>query len=188
MDIRVACLCPAKGHPEGDTVVLRDKLGFHEALTIRKAIALSREDADTGSERALAAEILATLSEFYVLMGVESWTIQDAKGEPLPVTKTNIRGVLMESPDIELVIEAADTIYNEAILLPLLLRANPSSPPTPTPSAEPGSSTSATESPTKPQKPSRPSSTTTSRTDGIETITSLPVGGSSSSQSSRSAA
>jgi hypothetical protein len=184
MDIRVACLCPAKGHPEGDTVVLRDKLGFHEALTIRKAIALSREDADTGSERALAAEILATLSEFYVLMGVESWTIQDAKGEPLPVTKTNIRGVLMESPDIELVIEAADTIYNEAILL----RANPSSPPTPTPSAEPGSSTSATESPTKPQKPSRPSSTTTSRTDGIETITSLPVGGSSSSQSSRSAA
>jgi hypothetical protein len=193
MEVPITCPCPPKGgavrHPKGDRVVLRDKLGSHESLTIRKAIALAREEADGSGERGLAAEILATLSEFYILMGVESWTFEDAEGKPLSVSKANIRSVLLESPDIDLAIEAADTLYNEAILLPLLNRASPSSPPTPTPSQEPESSTSArTESPTKPQKQSRPSSTTTSPTDGTETTTLSLVGGSSSSQNSQSAA
>lgn len=188
MNVPITCPCPGSPHPEGDTVVLRDKLGYHEAMTIRKAIALAREEADAGSERAIAAEILATLSEFYVLMGVESWTLVDGKGVPLPMSKANIRTVLFESPDVDLLVDAADALYNEAILLPLLARANPSSPPMPTRSPATGSSTSATASPTTLQRQSKPSSTTTSRTDGIETTTLSPVGASSSSPSSLSAA
>lgn len=192
MNVPITCPCPPRGdavrHPEGDTVVLREKLGFHEALTIRKAVGLAREEADSSGERAMAAEILATLSEFYVLMGVESWTLQDDKDQPIPVSKASIRSILLESPDLDLLVDVADSLYNEAILLPLLARANPSSPPTPTPSPEPDSLTSPTESPTRPQRPSKPSSTTTSPTDATETTTLSLVGGSSSSQSSRSAA
>lgn len=200
MDVRITCACPLKGgavrHPDGDTVVLRDKLSFHEALTIRKAVALARDGADETHERGLAAEVLATLSEFYVLMGVESWTIttEGEKGKvvPLPVTKASIRAVLLESPDVDLVIDAADALYNQAILLPLLNRASQSSPSTPTPSEDDDSSTSQTPSttdlPKTPPKPSRPSSTSTTRTVGTETTSLSLVGVSNSSQSSQSAA
>lgn len=192
MDVPITCPCPLKGgairHPEGDTVMLRERLSFHDALAIRKASALAKDGLENPSERELAAEILATMSEFYVLMGVEAWTLVDSQDQPLPVLRSTIRSVLLDSPDIDLIVEAADSMYNPVVLLPLLHRANPSSPTTPTRSPEHEPSTSATESPTTPQKPSKPSSITTSQTDATVTTSLSLVGDSNSSQNSQSAA
>jgi hypothetical protein len=189
MDVTIKCPCPPKadGAPrhETDTVTLRDRLPFRERTTIRKAISL----VDNDDERGRAAEILAVLSEFYLLMGVQSWTLVDAKGKPIEVSQRAIRDVLLEAPDVDLVVEAADELYNEAILLPLLLRASTSSQPTPTPSPDGGSSTSAPmTSPQKQTRQSKQSSTTTSPTADIVRITTSLDGGSSSSENSQSAA
>jgi hypothetical protein len=179
MDVQIKCVCPGSPH-EQDRVTLRDKLDFHTATTIRKALAM----VDNDDPRTRTAEVLATLSEFYVLMGVQSWTLVDDKGRPLTVSQSAIRASLLESTDIDLVIEAADELYNEAILLPLLARASTSSPPTPT-----DESTSApTDSEPKLPKPSKRSSTSTTQTVGTETTSLSLVGVSNSSQSSKSAA
>lgn len=181
MDVKIGCLCGGT-HPDGDTVTLRDRLDFRSATTIRKAIGMVNEDGDTE-----APEILAVMTEWYALLGIEAWTLTDDRGKPLPVTRAAIREKLLDNPDALMdtltVADAADELYMPVILLPLLVRASTSSLPTPT-----APSTSApTDSSEKPPKPSKRSSTTSTRTDGIATITSLPVGDSSTSPSTRSA-
>jgi len=184
MDVTIKCVCPGSPH-ETDRITLRDKLDFHTATTIRKALAM----VDNDDPRSRTAEVLAVLSEFYLLMGVQFWTLVDEGGKNLDVSQSAIRAYLLESPDVDVLIEAADELYNEAILLPLLSRASMSSPPTPTPSQGDDSLTSATtDSPATPPKPSKRSSTTTSRTVGTETTSLSLVGVSNSSQNSRSAA
>ena len=159
---------------DGLRVTLYDRLDFMRATTVTKAVAFIDED-DPAIRPAL---VLATLSEFYVLMGVESWSLA------APVTSANIRAHLLTRDDIGIVVDAADALYQEQILLPLLARAQSSSPP---------SQTDVSTSPTprgakRPPKPSKPSSTSTTPTDGIA-MTSLSLDGDSSfSQSSESAA
>jgi hypothetical protein len=189
MDVTIKCICPERGgelrHPDGDTVTLRDKLDFHSATTIRKALTLVEND----DPRTRPAEILAVLSEFYVLYGVTSWTLVDDKGKPLPVSHAAIRELLFESPDIDTIIDAADDLYNAAILLPLLVRASTSSPPKPTPKPDEASSTSAPKDSTpKRPKPSKLSSTSTTQTVVTEATSLSLVGVSNGSLSSESAA
>jgi hypothetical protein len=129
------------------------------------------------------AERLAVCTEFYMLMGISAWSLVDAKGKPVPVSHSAIRERLFDSSEVVVVSEVAEEAYNPVVLLPLMERASTSSPPKPT-----DESTSPTSTPPKPQKPSRPSSTSTTQTAGTETITSLPVGGSSGSQNRASAA
>ena len=189
MSVPIPCICPPKadGTPrhEHDTVTLRDKLDFRQATSIRNAVAFAKaEDDEVGP-----ADLLATLTEGYILQGVESWSLQgvDDKGRPfaLPVTKPNIREKLLSDPLLaEDIGDAADELYGKAILLPLLSRALASSPPTPTT----GSTSARKRGPRTPRKPSRPSSTSTTQTAGTATITSLHGGGSNSSPSSASAA
>ena len=188
MSVQIPCLCPPKAdgtaRHEQDEVTLRETLDFRQATAIRNAIAFAKADDPDISP----ADLLAILTEGYVLHGVESWTLQglDDKGRPfnLPVTKPAIREKLLSDPLLaEGIGDAADGLYAEAILLPLLNRALASSPPTPT-----VESTSARNGRSKPPKPSKPSSTTTIQTGGTAKITALPGGVSSSSPSSASAA
>jgi len=184
MDVAVACPCPPKadGEPrhDGDTVVLRDKLGFHEATTIRKAIGILYLD----DPEASAAEVLATLTEHYLLFGISGWTFVDDKGKPAVAGKTAIRRFIEDHPDLaEAVGDEADSLYSEQVMLPLVARAQRSSPPSQT-----DASTSAgSRSPRRPPRRSKRSSTITSQTDATGTITRLPVGDSNSLPSSRSA-
>ena len=185
MDVTIPCPCPEKdGAPrhESDTVTLRDTLDFHRSTSIIKATAFIESD-DPDSR---AAEVLAVLSEGYVLHGVERWTLRDAQNKPLEVSKANIRKVLLNRPDIYPdVVEAADNLYSEAILLPLASRASSSSPPSQT-----DTPTSPTRGGGQPKRPrqSKRSLTSITQTDGIETTSSSLVIASNSSQSSESAA
>lgn len=180
--VTIECLCPPKAagevrHPQGDTVTLRERLDFRAAVTARNTIVfLKSEDPD-----ASAAEILAALTETYLLLGIESWSLLDAKGKPLPPSKAAIREYLLARPEIAMRVgDAADELYSEAVVLPLLARAQNFSPPTPTngPTSAPKGSSP------KPPKPSKPSSTTTTPTGGTVPTSLSPAGDSSSSPSS----
>ncbi len=156
------------------TVTLFDRLDFNRATTVTKAIAfIDNDDAESR-----AARVLATLSEYYVLMGVQSWTY------PEDVTTTNIRKRLLEHPEVGIVVEAADELYQEQILLPLLARASSSSPPSQT-----VASTSATPRGAKrPPKHSKPSSISTIPTADTGSTSSRLAGDFSYSQSLESEA
>jgi hypothetical protein len=178
MDVTIPCVC---GSHDEDTVHLRERLGFVEASAIRNGIALRRADSDEDLE---TGEILAILTEGYILYGVESWSLKES-GKALPVTRANIRRLILANWEAaSIVADAADEAYASAVMLPLLARASTSSRPTPT-----NASTSPNPpSPTPRPKPSRRSSISTIPTDDTATITSRPGGGSRSSQSSTSAA
>jgi len=180
--MNIECICPPRAdgeprHPAGDTVTLRERLDFRAALTARNTmILLKTEDPDAGT-----AEILAALTETYLLVGVESWSLVDAKGKPVEVSKAAIRECLLSHPDVAMTVgNAADELYSASVILPLVALARTSSPPTPT-----TESTSAPRpSSVKRPRPSKPSSITPFRTDVTVTTSALPVGVSSSSQSS----
>lgn len=185
--MEIPCICPAApgGEPRHatDTVELRARLGFREVDTIKQALGVMYlQDPDAGFP-----EVFATIREQYLLHGVESWTLLDGEGDPLPVTKPNIRERLfMHFEAAELIADAADDLYAEAVMRPLLQAASTSSPPTPT---EPSTSLpSGSSDSTEDERPSSPSSTTTTPTDDTGTITSPPAGDSSSSPSLASVA
>jgi hypothetical protein len=170
----IECVCPVRPdgavrHPNGDTVTLREKLDFRSALTARNTVILIKQE----DEQADAAAILAALTEVYLLMGITSWTLVDAKAKPLPVSRDNVRALMDEHPDAAMEIgDEADGLYSEAVITPLVARASSYSPPTPI-----TGSTSATNgaSPARRKRP-KPSSITTSRTDVIETMSASPAG------------
>lgn len=168
MNVLIPCVC---GRHEQDTVVFRQKLDFRAGLTIRHALILARVDDAEMS----AAEMLTVLSEQYVLYGVESWSLCEPNGSPMPVTRAAIRDRLLANYEVALTLaDAADEVYAEQILLPLLAGASTSSPATPT-----APSTSATAGPTPRPKPSRRSSTTTTPTDVTGPTSRSPAGVSS---------
>jgi hypothetical protein len=183
----ITCACPPKAegeprHPDGDTVNLRTKLDSRSALAMRwSVIQLKADDPD-----ASVAEILGVMSEQYLLHGIESWTLVDEKGKPLPCTKANIRTRIL-AQDLEAimpVVEEADELYMGIVILPLAAGASTSSP-----GSQTDASTSPpTESEPTPLKRSRRSSTTTSRTAATATTSPSPDGDSNSSPSSASAA
>jgi hypothetical protein len=161
MDVTIPCICPESPHTE-DTVTLRDTLTFRQGKRIQYEIALLDED-----QRADIAFVLALLTESYILAGIEAWTLTDEKGKPVAVSEEAIRSRLLTHPaEADAIAEAADGLYQEAVMLPLLRRAQNSSPPTPT-----DDSTSAPkDSAPTPLKRSKRSSTTTSPMDGTAQI------------------
>ncbi len=162
----IPCVCPPKGdgssrHPNGDRVTLRERLDFRSGLAARNTvIVIKQEDPEAG-----AAEILAGLTEIYLLVGIESWTLQDAKGKPVEVNRTTVRQLMADHPDEAMTIgDEADGLYSEAVIAPLVARALRSSASMQTT----GSTSATTGSAPRPLKPSKRSSTTTSQTDGTE--------------------
>lgn len=170
MIIDIPCVC---GRHDGDVVTLRDTLDFRAAVTIRNAALLAKsEDPDLGT-----ADILAILSERYLLAGIEDWTLADDRGRPVPVTPSTIRERILSRPDVAVVLaDAADELYGEKVVLPLLVRAATSSQPGPTSASTSATTDGSSESPT----PSSPSSTTNIPTDATETTSPSLVGASSS--------
>ena len=153
--VTVACLCPPNAagevrHPAGDEITLREHLDFRAALTARNMMMLVKtEDPD-----ATVADILAALTETYLLVGIESWSLVDGKNKPIEVTKAAIREHLFSRTDIAMEVgNAADGLYSQAVIGPLVALASKSSPTTPT-----DRSTSVTKPSSSPRKPSRPSS------------------------------
>ena len=180
--VTIECICPplADGqarHPDGDTVTLRERLDFRAALTARNTMLLLKtEDPDVST-----AEILAALTEAYLLAGIEAWSVVDAKGKPVEPTKAAIREHLLSHPDTAMTVgNAADELYSAAVILPLVALAQTSSPPTPTN----GSTSPPRPSLAKRPRPSKPSSITPFPTDATATTSLLPAGDSSSSQNS----
>jgi hypothetical protein len=174
MTVHIACVCPptAAGdtrHPDGDRVELREKLDFRSALTARNAIALAKEE----DEDVSSAEILAVLTETYLILGITSWTLVDEKGKKVEPSRTAIRAFIEANPDAAMEVgDAADELYSAAVILPLVARAAKFSQPSPTTD----STSPTTGSAQKPRKPSKPSSTSTTRTGGTGTTSSLHAG------------
>ena len=170
----IPCVCPPKPdgaprHANGDTVNLRPKLDFRSALSARNTVILiKQEDPD-----ASAADILASLTEVYLLLGIESWTLTDGKGKAVPVSRQAVRDLMAEHSEEAMTIgDEADGLYSEAVITPLVVRASSYSPPTPI-----SGSTSVTNgSSSVPRKRSKRYSTTTTPTDVIETMSASPVG------------
>jgi hypothetical protein len=185
--VTIACPCPpmADGSPrhETDRVTLRERLGFRAAEAIRNEIAIARNELDQGEELA-TGEILAILTEGYILHGVESWSLADDKGDITP-NRSTIRAYILDRWDIApTVADAADEAFSEAVMLPLLNRASTSSRPTPTS----GSTSASPPRSTRRRTRSSRSSTSGTPTAVIARTTLPPAGGSRSSPSSESAA
>jgi hypothetical protein len=108
-------------------------------------------------------EVLAMLSEFYLLHCIESWSVRDAKGKPVEVTKAAVREYVLSKPAVAFALaDEADGLYSDLILLPLAQMGSTSSPPTRT-----NGSTSATSDSGASPKRSRRSSTVSTPTGAI---------------------
>src|SRR4051812_49220185 len=121
----IDCICPPGGdgeprHPDGDTVTLRERLDLRGALTARNAFLVAKaEDPDMG-----AGEILAVLTETYLLVGIESWTLADGRGKAVPVNRAAVRDFIAEHPEAAMVVgDEADSLYSEAVVTPLVRMA-----------------------------------------------------------------
>lgn len=188
MDVQIECVCPPKAdgqtrHPDGDTVTLRERLDFRGASAARWAAAIYRET----TPGATTAQILATLSEQFVIGGIEGWTLVDSRGKAVPVNETTIRDLMENHVHEALVIaDVADGLYSEAAVSPLAQKASKSSPPMQTADStshgrQPVAiGNSGSTSPTSTPKPSRRSSTTTSPTDATGPTTASLAGASNS--------
>ena len=182
MNVTIPCPCPPKasGEPrhDQDTVTFRDRLDFRAGMVIRKALDIVR----TEDEGAGAAEVLAAMSEHYMLEGISAWTLTDDKGKRVEVDKPAIRRFINDHDELvfEHLVDVVDDLYKEQVLFPLVRKAQASSQPSPT---EPSTSAPSGSEET-PRKPSRRSSTSTTRTAATTPITTLHAGDSSTSRRS----
>jgi hypothetical protein len=181
----IPCICPpaagAIRHPDGDTLTFRERLDARAGTTIWSDIALLQvEDPDNSP-----ADRLALLTDNYLLFGIEAWSVVDAAGKPVPVTRGAIRTHLLTRPEVVVTL-IGDTHerYGPQVVLPLLQRALESSETSPT-DASTSPPTDSTES--RP-RPSKRSSISTIQTVDTGTTTASDDGDSSSSPSSASAA
>jgi hypothetical protein len=188
MDVQIACLCPPKdGAPvhEQDTVTLPDVLDFRTTLTIRQTIRFEEVRMKEAKEPLSLAEMTAVMAEAYLVHCITAWTLVDADGKPVPPSRANIRELLFTNYEAaETVGDAADRLYSDKVVLPLLTGASNSSPSTRTPE-RPASTrrTSATMNGSTPRKPSKRSSTTTIPMVVTGPMAASPGGDSSSSLS-----
>ena len=180
MDVTIPCLCEGSPH-EKDTITLRESLDFRRASIARNAfLVLLSERGGT----APLADVLATVTETFIRVGIVAWTLRDEKGKPVPVTDESMEQRLLSNIDVAMTVgDAADELYRETIL-PLLLRASDSSRPSPTTKSTSRTNGSSAKRPT----PLKRSSTSTTPTVATETTSSSLAGVSNSSQSSESAA
>ncbi len=177
MQVEIPCPCPPKadGTPRHDTdkVTLPEVLDFRTTLTVRQEIRLAVQGAAATGEGLSVAEMTALLIESYLLHCISAWTLSD--GKPIEITKPAIREFLLSNQEsAEIVGNAADDLYTEKVVLPLLSPGSSSSPSTPTPG-----STSATNGHGRKRTPSRPSSTTSSPTVVTGPMAASPAGASS---------
>ena len=175
----IPCICPLKeGQPrhDKDSVTLRERLGFEEAMAIQKnVVSLKATDPDAST-----GDVLATMTVTYVINGIEAWSVIGVDDKPIAPTKPAIRELLLTNLDVAMTVaEAADDLYREAVLAPLVKAASNSSDDTPTESSISPISTFEEQN----GNHSSPSSISTTPMDATETTSWSPVGVSSSSPS-----
>ena len=80
MDVTIECICPptADGEPrhEQDTITFKETFSFHEVVALQKDMAMAGSDDD-----ATVGDSLAALTEGYIVRGITSWTVVDARGK-----------------------------------------------------------------------------------------------------------
>ena len=175
----IPCVCPVRKdgsprHASGDTVTFKDPeaVDFRTASNMRNSV----RSLD-GSALGHIPEIATAMTEGYLRYGISSWTLKDDRDKPIPVDSDAVDTYILRNYRVAITLgEAADVVFAETVLLPLLREVSNSSPATPT-----ESSTSPTNgpSPTLPT-PLKRSSTTTSRMAGTGTRTASPDGDSNS--------
>lgn len=163
--VSVACPCEGTPHPDGDTVELRPKLGLAAGIEIQSSVRQAIGQPD--------GVIVGILVEGYVRHGILAWSFVDRDGAPVDVTPETIQSWVLDDFTLASpVAELADTLYEDAVLGPLVRAAANSSPTTLT-----ASSTSAPDTGSEPNPtPLSPSSTTTTPTDDTATTSSSPDG------------
>lgn len=176
MNVTIPCPCPPKAdgtaRHASDTVTLRDTLDFRTRLTLRQTVRWAK----TANDDLTEGEVLAQLTEAYLLHCIDAWSLLDDKGKALPPSRANIREVLLEHDQASMIVaDGADGLYSEVVLLPLLTGASKFSPDLPT-----DASTSPTTGGPTPQKPSKRSSTTTTPMAVTGPMQASPGGASSS--------
>lgn len=176
MEVTINCICPTKadGAPRHnqDRVTLPDTLDFRTALTVRQTVAM-----EMATRSSSLAAVIGLLIEAYLLYCIESWTLVDEKGKPVPVSRQAVQERLLTHFDeAEKVGDAADDLYTEKVVLPLVNGASKSSPVTPTP----GSTSPTNGHGTKRPRPSKRSSTSTTPMVVTGPMAASPAGVSSS--------
>jgi hypothetical protein len=171
VDVQITCPCPSSPHAQ-DTVTLRDRLTFAGGLAVRQRIA------DAVRSRLGDDDIVATMTEGYILHGIGAWTLVDEAGKPLPLTLANIRRVFLEDfSDLAMPLaEVANELYETQVIDPLVKAASSSSPDSPT-----SESTSPTSEDTPKPKATRSRRSSISTTPTADTATTTgPLNGVSS--------
>lgn len=160
-EIRVgACRCPQTPHADGDMVTLRPMLGLAAGIEVQRLMVESNQ------AREDAAVITGRLAEAYLLHGVESWNLVGDNGQPIPVNADSIRLYLLNDfSRAAPVADAADDLYMDTVLGPLVDRVNRSLPTTLTNGSTSANRAGKSKRPTR----SKPSLTSTSQTEDIVT-------------------
>lgn len=110
------CLCPGTPHSSGDTIMLRAELDYAGGILVVGAMAADSDE-----------PMVARLSKAYLLAGIVAWTFTDEANKPVPVTPSNIARLRWNGPAMMIANAAAD-LYGEAVLGPLGVTGNDSSP------------------------------------------------------------
>lgn len=121
------CQCPGAPHPDGDSVSLRPRLGLAAGIAIQRLIV------EANQNRADSAEVTGKLAEAYLLHGVSEWNLVGDNAKPIPVNEDTIRIYLLSDfARSAPVADAADDLYMEVVIGPLVDRARSLSPTTST--------------------------------------------------------
>ena len=169
---------------KGGTVTLRDRLDYPSGYAVRTALATASEElkqsygvANGNLPAEAIPDLMAAISMHEILRGVEGWSGEAFAGKP--VTRQNIHALILDDPDRSMVVgKAAEELYMQQVIGPLVTLAANSSPPSPI--SEPTSVLNGSNSPSeaepngstpspKPRKRSKRSSTTSTPMDSTET-------------------
>ena len=141
-----ACRCPGGAHdPIGDTVTL------HPEPTTPLGVAAWTVVEMGGSLPTLQGR----LASVYMELGIADWTFTDERGAAIPVTPDNIARLLPFGRGGQEVWTAADALYTDTVVTPLVARMSKPSAPTPTDDST-SPSPSSSDGPPEPSLPSPP--------------------------------
>ena len=112
-----ACRCPGTPHAL-DTVWLKPELDVPLAIAANAAIrAIEIGELSIGEAN---SEVQYALTGVYLRHSIIRWNLVDEKGEPVPITSSNITRLLAWGKGGGEVAEAADGLYSEALFAPLV--------------------------------------------------------------------
>lgn len=141
-----ACRCPGGAHdPIGDTVTLHPEPTTPLGVAAWTAVELG------GSLPTLQARLASIYMEF----GIADWSFTDERGRAVPITRENIERLLPFGRGGQDVWTAADELYTDTVISPLVARMSTPSAPTPTDDST-SASPSSSEAPPAPSLPSPP--------------------------------